>query len=46
MENILQAVKDNIAKVLVGQERVTDLLLAALLAGGHVLLEEIGRAHV
>ncbi len=41
MENILQAVKDNIAKVLVGQERVTDLLLAALLAGGHVLLEDV-----
>lgn len=41
MENILQAVKDNIAKVLVGQERTTDLLLAALLAGGHVLLEDV-----
>lgn len=41
MENILQAVKDNIAKVLVGQERVTDLLLATLLAGGHVLLEDV-----
>ena len=41
MENCLQAVKDNIAKVLVGQERVTSLLLAALLAGGHVLLEDV-----
>ena len=41
MENCWQAVKDNIAKVLVGQERVTSLLLAALLAGGHVLLEDV-----
>lgn len=41
MENKLTAVKENIAKVLVGQEQVTDLLLTALLAGGHVLLEDV-----
>ncbi len=41
MENVLQAVKKNIAAVLVGQEEVTDLLLTALLAGGHVLIEDV-----
>ncbi|WP_322203126.1 AAA family ATPase [Acutalibacter intestini] len=41
MENVLQAVKANIAKVLVGQERTADLLLTALLAGGHVLVEDV-----
>lgn len=40
-ETILQSIKDNISKVLVGQEAVTDLLLSALLAGGHVLLEDV-----
>ena len=41
MEQMLQAVKDNIARVLVGQETVTELVLASLLAGGHVLLEDL-----
>lgn len=41
MEQILTSVKENIQKVLIGQERVTDLLLTALLAGGHVLLEDV-----
>lgn len=41
MENKLIAVKENIKKVLVGQEKVTDLLLTSLLAGGHVLLEDV-----
>lgn len=41
MGNQLNAVKENIKKVLVGQEQVTDLLLTALLAGGHVLLEDV-----
>lgn len=41
MEQILTSVKGNIQKVLIGQERVTDLLLTALLAGGHVLLEDV-----
>lgn len=34
-------VKDNIGKVLVGKEEVTDLVLTALIAGGHVLLEDV-----
>ncbi len=41
MEEKLTAVKENISRVLVGQERVTDLLLTALLAGGHVLIEDV-----
>lgn len=41
MENILQAVKENVAKVMVGQERTADLLLTAMLAGGHVLVEDV-----
>lgn len=44
MENILSAVKANIQKVLVGEERVTSLLLTALVAGGHVLIEDVPAA--
>ena len=40
MENVLPAVKANIQKVLVGEERVTSLLLTAMIAGGHVLIED------
>ena len=41
MENILFSVRDNIQKVLVGQERATSLMLTALVAGGHVLIEDV-----
>ncbi len=41
VNEILTRIKENIQKVLVGQEQVTDLLLTALLAGGHVLLEDV-----
>ncbi len=41
MEPILQAIKTNIARVLVGQEETCSLLLTALLAGGHVLVEDV-----
>ena len=34
-------IQTNIQKVLVGKEEVTELLLTALLAGGHVLLEDV-----
>jgi len=33
------SIKDEIAKVIVGQDQVVDHLLAALMVGGHVLLE-------
>lgn len=41
METVLQKIRENIGKVLVGQEETTDLLLSALLAGGHVLIEDV-----
>lgn len=41
MDNALKRIKENIGKVLVGQEKTTDLMLAALLAGGHVLIEDV-----
>jgi len=37
----LQRVKDEIAKVIVGQTQMVDLLLAAILADGHVLIEGV-----
>ncbi|MBQ7944747.1 MAG: MoxR family ATPase [Lachnospiraceae bacterium] len=42
-ENIelLQKIKENIAKVIIGKSEVMDLLLTALVAGGHVLLEDV-----
>lgn len=36
-----QKLKQNIANVIVGKEREVDLLLTALLASGHVLLEDV-----
>jgi len=41
MQEKIGAVRENIARVMVGREEVTDLLLAAFLAGGHVLLEDM-----
>lgn len=41
MDNALNRVKENIEKVLVGQGRTIDLLLTALLSGGHVLIEDV-----
>lgn len=37
----LQRIKDNVEKVIIGKSTVTDLLLTALVAGGHVLLEDV-----
>ncbi len=37
----IQEVKANIQKVMVGKHHVIDLVLTALLAGGHVLLEDV-----
>ena len=38
---LADALRANIAKVVVGKEDVVDKVLAALLAGGHVLLEDV-----
>lgn len=37
----IQALKDRIATVIVGQEQTVDLVLTVVLANGHVLLEEV-----
>ena len=39
----IQALKDRIATVIVGQEQIVDLVLTAVLANGHVLLEGVDR---
>lgn len=36
-----QAVKDNVGRVIIGKDNVTELLLVALLTEGHVLLEDV-----
>lgn len=41
IQQIYQAVNDNIGKVIVGKEDVTRLLVIALITGGHVLLEDV-----
>ena len=38
---ILQRIRENIANVMVGKEDVTKLLLTGMVAGGHVLLEDV-----
>lgn len=39
--DILQGIKDNVEKVIIGKSTVINLLLTALVAGGHVLLEDV-----
>lgn len=41
MNDLLLKIKNNVAKTIIGKEHVTELLLAALAAGGHVLLEDV-----
>lgn len=41
MNDLLSRIKENVSKVIIGKENVTELLLAALAAGGHVLLEDV-----
>jgi MoxR-like ATPase len=36
-----EAVRQNVARVIVGKEEVVDLLLVAMLSSGHVLLEDV-----
>ncbi|GJM84001.1 hypothetical protein HMSSN139_64970 [Paenibacillus sp. HMSSN-139] len=38
---IIGRIRRNIGEVVVGKEEVVDLLLAALLGNGHVLLEDV-----
>ena len=39
LAELIQRMRDEIRRVILGQEIVIDQVLAALLAGGHVLLE-------
>ena len=40
-EKILPKIEENVARVMIGKQEVTRLLLAAVAAGGHVLLEDV-----
>lgn len=37
----INIVRDNISSVIVGKEHITNLLITSLIAGGHVLLEDV-----
>ncbi len=41
ISGLAKAIKDNIGKVVVGKEREIELILAAMLSGGHILLEDV-----
>lgn len=41
MNEVLKKIRENVGKVVIGKEEVTDLLLTSLIAGGHVLLEDV-----
>lgn len=41
MSDLLPGIKTNVSKVIIGKEHVIELLLTALAAGGHVLLEDV-----
>lgn len=39
--NIAAKIKENVSKVILGKDEIIDLLLTALISGGHVLLEDV-----
>lgn len=41
MNSTVTKIKENIAKVIIGKQDTVDLLLTSLIAGGHVLLEDV-----
>ena len=41
IKTLAQALNKSVAQVIVGKEKETELILAALLSGGHVLLEDV-----
>lgn len=41
MNRVIENIKTNISKVIVGKEKTVDLLITSLIAGGHVLLEDV-----
>lgn len=47
--NLLQSIRNEVASVFVGQQAVMDQVLAAMLAGGHILMEGLpglGKTHL
>lgn len=41
VKSIARGLAENIEKVLVGKHRTVELVLTALLAGGHILVEDV-----
>ena len=41
IRELREKIRENVAKVIVGKESTVDLLIVAMLAGGHVLLEDV-----
>jgi len=41
LNQAVQAIRDEVGKVIVGQTQMIDLLLAGLLSNGHVLIEGV-----
>ena len=41
ISTLAQKLKENISKVIIGKEDQVELILTALLAGGHILLEDV-----
>lgn len=39
--SLYQRIKNNIQKVIVGKDKILDLLITALFADGHVLIEDV-----
>jgi MoxR-like ATPase len=39
--NIASKIKENVGKVVLGKGEIIDLLMTALISGGHVLLEDV-----
>ncbi len=39
--NLVSRIKENIGKVIVGKESIVDMILAALICSGHVLIEDV-----
>ena len=40
-KTLISSIRENIGKVMVGSEETIDLLLTALIAEGHVLIEDV-----
>lgn len=38
---ILQSIRDNIARIMIGKRDIVDLMLIALLSAGHILIEDV-----